>query len=181
MSSLGDRMKQRLVGAAVLVLAAVVFVPMLLDPGDEEPQPRERDIVTQPPVDAPARVVPLEADAKVPASAPAAPPAPPAEASTKPSAAPAKSPSKASTRTPTKTASRAGTFAVQLGSFSKADNAEGLRDKLLADGYAAFIETSGSVTRVYVGPQSSRAEAEKMVQKLLTETKLRGIVVNFSG
>ncbi len=72
-------------------------------------------------------------------------------------------------------------FAVQLGSFSKADNARGLRDKLVAGGYTAFVTTSGSVTRVYVGPQSSRAEAEKVLKKLLADTKLKGIVVNFSG
>ena len=71
--------------------------------------------------------------------------------------------------------------AVQLGSFSKADNARGLRDKLVAGGYTAFVTTSGSVTRVYVGPQSSRAEAEKVLKKLLADTKLKGIVVNFSG
>ncbi len=38
-----ERLKQRLVGAAVLVLAAVVFIPMLLDQGDgAPPQPPRR-------------------------------------------------------------------------------------------------------------------------------------------
>jgi cell division septation protein DedD len=72
-------------------------------------------------------------------------------------------------------------FAVQVGSFSKVDNARGLRDKLVARGYTAMAKTSGSVTRVYVGPQSSRAEAEKVLKKLLADFELKGIVVNFSG
>jgi DedD protein len=70
---------------------------------------------------------------------------------------------------------------VQLGSFSKAANARGLRDKLAAKGYAAFVKSAGSVTRVYVGPQSSRAAAEKMLKKLQAETKLEGIVVTLPG
>jgi cell division septation protein DedD len=56
-----------------------------------------------------------------------------------------------------------------------------LRDKLVAKGYTAFVKTTGSVTRVYVGPQKDRAEAEKMLAKLLAETKLKGIVVKLSG
>ena len=39
-----ERLKQRLVGAAVLVLAAVIFVPMLLDQGDGDPKPSARII-----------------------------------------------------------------------------------------------------------------------------------------
>jgi len=178
-----ERLKRRLVGAAVLVLAAVVFVPMLLDQGGGAPQqpprmvpsppPRivptqpPRIVPTQPPDDADARVVPLNRNAPVAAPVPAKP----TPAEDKPAArttiapAPAEPPG----------------FAVQLGSFSKADNARGLRDKLVAGGYKAFLKSSGSVSRVYVGPQRSRAEAEKMLKKLRTDTKLKGIVVNFSG
>ena len=70
---------------------------------------------------------------------------------------------------------------MQLGSFSKAENAEGLRDRLIAKGYAAYVESSGAITRVYVGPQPDRAQAEKLLKKLLAETKLKGIVVEHSG
>ena len=41
-----DRLKQRLVGATVLVLAAVVFVPMLLD-RDEAPPPRSERLIAR--------------------------------------------------------------------------------------------------------------------------------------
>ena len=166
-----DRLKQRLVGATVLVLAAVVFVPMLLD-RDEAPPPRSERLIAPPPVqDAPARVLPLDDRTPAAASAPAAKaPAPAVTPAKAPAAAPAKS-----------AAPGPAGYAVQLGSFSKAENATGLRDKLVARGYTAFVETEGSITRVYVGPQASREEAEKMLKKLLAETKLKGIVVDFSG
>ena len=68
-------------------------------------------------------------------------------------------------------------FAVQLGSFSNAANARGLRDKLEAKGYTAFVQTEGSVTRVYVGPQKSRAKADEVKKQLLEKAKLKGFVV----
>jgi len=177
-----ERLKRRLVGAAVLVLAAVVFVPMVLDQGGEAPQqlprivptPPPRIVPPQPPEDADARVVPL--DRRPPAATPA--PAPPAPAPAK--VEPAKV--EPATRTPIAPApGEPSGFAVQLGSFSKADNARGLRDKLIARGYKAFVKSSGSVSRVYVGPQHDRAEAGKMREKLLADTKLKGIVVEISG
>ena len=181
---MGERMKQRVIGAAVLVIAAVVFIPMLLDQqGGEVPEQVPRMVPSPsppspppalPPQDTDVRVVPLDQPIPVPAA-----PAEPAPAKSKPPAkavtAPAP-PAPAPKEPPVKSA-----FAVQLGSFSKAGNALGLRDKLKAKGYRAFVKTSGSVTRVYVGPQKNRAEAEKALKKLLADTKLKGIVVKVSG
>ncbi len=166
------RLKQRLVGATVLVLAAVVFIPMLLEQ-NEEPAPRAGRLLAPSPSDAASGpAAPAEERAPVLAPAPAA----------KAPAAPAPTPAKASGGSAASSKPAAGgRFAVQLGSFAKAENARGLRDKLVARGYTAFVETEGSISRVYVGPQPSRAEAERMVKKLLAETKLKGIVVNLSG
>ncbi len=162
-----ERLKRRLVGAAVLVLAAVVFVPMLLDQGGGPAQQPPRMVPSPPPEDADAGVVPLDRNAPVAAPVPAKP-------------APVEDKPAARTTIAPAPAERSG-FAVQLGSFSRADNARGLRDKLVARGYRAFVKSSGAVSRVYVGPQRNRAEAEKMLKKLLADTKLKGIVVNFSG
>ncbi len=175
-----ERMKQRLVGAAVLVLAAVIFVPMLLDQGDGEPKPAARIIQQSPPEpepqplpeDASARSVPLDSKRT------AAVPVPPVPAPEKPeSKLPAKTVKKAA---PAASSTKSG-FAVQVGSFSKASNARGLRDKLVAKGYTVFVKSSGSVTRVYVGPQSSRGEAEKVLKRLLADLRLKGIVVQPPG
>jgi len=159
-----DRLKQRLIGAVVLVLAGVIFVPMLLDRSGESPQAPAR--IMEPQHDAGTRVVPLDRSATTGVAAVPEPtePAKPV-AVEKPPAPPAVT---------------AG-FAVQLGSFSKSENAMGLRDKLVARGYAVFVKSSGSATKVYVGPQPDRAAAEKMLKKLRAETKLKGIVVDFAG
>ena len=180
---MAERMKQRVIGAAVLVIAAVVFIPMLLDQGGEVPEQVPRMVPSPsppsappplPPQDTDVRIVPLDQPPPVPAA-----PAEPAPAKNKPPAkaviAPAP-PAPAPREPLVKSA-----FAVQLGSFSKASNALGLRDKLKAKGYRAFVKTSGSVTRVYVGPQKNRTEAEKALKKLLADTKLKGIVVKVSG
>ncbi len=161
-----DRLKKRLVGALVLVLAGVILVPMLLDQSEESRQQ-------------PAPLMPLpedEASRNPPAQGSATTEAPrPLEAVVveKPPAWVVAAPA------PAEPATLSG-FAVQLGSFSKGENAMGLRDKLVASGYTAFVKTTGSVTRVYVGPQRDRAATEKMLKKLQVETKLKGIVVNFS-
>jgi DedD protein len=182
-----ERLKRRLVGAAVLVVAAVVFVPMVLDQGSETPPQPSRSIPSTSPLPLPTprlapentdvRVLPLESPvvplpAEPPKPAKIAKPAPPPKEK-----APAKVASKPAAPKP---AANSG-FAVQLGSFSKAGNAVGLRDKLNAKGYKAFMKTSGSVSRVYVGPQKTRAEAQKALEKLLADTKMKGIVVSYPG
>ena len=74
-------------------------------------------------------------------------------------------------------------WAVQLGSFSNAQNAITLRDKLRAQGYTAFVESAPgggtSMTRVYVGPELVRSRAVQVLEKLRTETRLKGIVVRY--
>ena len=176
-----ERMKQRVIGAAVLVIAAVVFIPMLLDQGGEVPEQVPRMVPSpsppsapppRPPQDTDVRIVPLDQPTPVPAA-----PAEPAPAKNKPPAKAVTAPAPPAPREPLVKSA----FAVQLGSFSKASNALGLRDKLKAKGYRAFVKTSGSVTRVYVGPQKNRTEAEKALKKLLADTKLKGIVVKVSG
>jgi DedD protein len=168
-----DRLKKRLVGAVVLVLAAVVFVPMILDQGGETPKPAPRIMPTETLEHSGVRVVPLDPTAIAPDPVPAEPtqpdktqraptPAPPVEMPKEPA------PATADTR-----------FAVQMGSFAKAANASGLRDKLKAKGYEAFVKSVGATTRVYVGPQSTRAEAEKALQALRADTKIKGILVKF--
>ena len=179
---MGERMKQRVIGAAVLVIAAVVFIPMLLDQqGGEVPDQVPRMIPSPSPPSPPPPLPPQDTDVRIvpldqPIPAPAAP-AEPAPAKNEPPAKAVTAPAPAAPKEPAVKSA----FAVQLGSFSKTSNALGLRDKLKAKGYRAFVKTSGSVTRVYVGPQKNRAEAEKALKKLLADTKLKGIVVKVSG
>ncbi|MBS0396455.1 MAG: SPOR domain-containing protein, partial [Proteobacteria bacterium] len=61
-------------------------------------------------------------------------------------------------------------WAVQLGSFTSRENAEGLAKGLRAKGYRAFVSEfrgSGRVLyRVRVGPEQDRARAEAVAARL---------------
>jgi DedD protein len=200
-------LKQRLVGAAVLVAVAVIVIPMLLDGPQPEltgesvsldiPQAPQRDREVReipltlpvtpradtsgtveserlPTVDiAPANRLDALAESAppiAPSSAPAAPNATPATSASASSEAPtAPTPSAAPVPTPSATASPGadpqGGFAVNLGSFTKASNAESLRSRLRGAGFPMLVETidldGKPATRLRAGPYGTRAEAER--------------------
>ena len=186
----------------MLVCAAVIVLPMVLSGNRDEP-PRETPAARPEPAPAPgrgfsSRIVPLEpVDPPAPRGAePAAetvaappPPAKPERPAPSPPAAPRPAPSppaatRAAEPTPAPAAPGAradGDWLVQLGSFSNARNARALRDRLRSGGYPAFTRSTthdgAKVTRVYVGPQASREQAEQMVSRLLRETRLKGMVL----
>jgi len=72
---------------------------------------------------------------------------------------------------PKPAASTTGMWAVQLGSFSNKENAEKLAADLRKQGYAAFLSQlkmdSGQLHRVRIGPQKDRESAEAMAARLL--------------
>lgn len=118
------------------------------------------------------------------APAPAAPPT--AQSAPAPAAvAPAKT-SSAGTKTAGGTASeRVGVTAwvVQLGSFSSADNANGLNDKLRKAGYPSYVErisqNSQQAFRVRIGPELLRSEAEALQKKIKAGMGLDSIVLQY--
>jgi cell division septation protein DedD len=71
-------------------------------------------------------------------------------------------------------------FAVQLGAFSKAADANALRDKLRAGGFSAFVEQvntdKGTLSRVRVGPVASRADADKLKAQVAAKVGINGMV-----
>jgi len=71
-------------------------------------------------------------------------------------------------------------FAVQLGAFSKAADANALRDKLRAGGFSAFVEQvktdKGTLSRVRVGPVASRADADKLKAQVAAKVGIDGMV-----
>ena len=71
-------------------------------------------------------------------------------------------------------------WAVQVGAFSDHANAEALRQRLRADGYAALKSTirsdAGESTRVAVGPIISREDAAALKQELERRYSLDAVV-----
>ena len=182
------QLKQRLIGAVVLVALAVIFIPMLLsgrgdlggsiDGSNIPPEPDFRfpPVPTAPkaPPVAAAPVVPLGDEVELPVE----PDKPaPAKNTVKTPVKPV--PSIAEKTAPTEPGQLSG-WVVQVGSFSARNNAQALRDKLREQGHASFMESikgaSGRVYRVRVGPELSKAAADKLRQRLAKESGLKGLV-----
>lgn len=168
--------RRRLVGAAALLLAAVIVLPMLLD---TSPRPVREDVaitVADPPssVLTPAERPP-PIDEKIAEPAPLRAEAPlveaPAKVARPPTAPPLQSAPPAAQVAPANAAAPATEkFAVQVAALSTSAAAKELVAQLKKGGFDAYIEavsTSGSTLhRVRVGPYAGREEAQRAVEKL---------------
>ena len=192
MALLDKGLRQRMVGALVLVALAVIFLPMLFSREDElqrvvvdapaMPQApamlsAELDPVSVPQVqDLPQEPVPgagLEASAPV-VEAPAVAVTEPA--ATKPAAAADVAPVPVSRLDAN---GLAVSWSVQLASLSSRASAESLQQTLRGKGYNAYIRNVDGMNRVFVGPVIERAEADRLRDQLTRLQKLNGFVVRF--
>lgn len=158
------KLKQRLIGGAVLIALAVIFLPMLVH--GPAPDSGVGDVSTRVP-DAPAgkfetRELPLG-----PAAGQAALPAPAASAPApaEPSTAPAEAPGKAATvHAPADPDVAAGQWAVSFGAYASARDADAVLSRLRQAGLEGFREEAElngrQAWRVRVGPYPDRALAE---------------------
>ena len=171
-NNLMDRaLQERVIGAIVLVIAAVLIVPVFLD-GPANDSDVVSQVVTLPGQNDQKRSmhrIVLDRDRTVPMPGNALSSTPESGPATAPQG---RSDVAASTRvaSPTATESSTGMWAVQLGSFSNQENAERLAADLRNQGYAAFLsklETgSGALHRVRIGPQKDRDGAESVAAQL---------------
>ncbi len=188
--SLEQRIKQRLVGAVVLVALAVIFLPMLLSgPVERTRVDIALDIPDEPVVDR-APALPSSdllqtpepgaelAEMPVPdvsAESAASIEPPPAISTQAPEPAP--EPSSDQSSAP---AGSAGLY-VQVGAFGSAENADYLARQLRDDGFSVrVVETAGAdrVThRVQVGPLADREAAEQASQRLAEAHELPGFII----
>jgi len=74
---------------------------------------------------------------------------------------------------------------VQVGSFGQEMNAAGLRERLEAAGFKVKLQAvelgKKHAYRVLVGPNASRADAEKLAEKLQSGQQLKGMVIEYPG
>jgi len=189
-------LKQRLVGATVLVALGVIFVPLILEGPSQtlvpemEALPEPEDQVISAPLESfPAPdAIPAEPDTAIiltdpqPAAvseAPAEPAQPVAEPEPEPE------PVAAAPEPETKPAKSAplGSWVVQMGSFSSEQNARRLRDKLRKNGFVTQVEKARiegkSRFRVRVGPFLERAEAEQSRKQIQDKLTLKGRVLSY--
>ncbi|MCL7461731.1 SPOR domain-containing protein [Pseudomonas sp. NW5] len=155
MALLDERLKQRIVGAVVLLALAAIFLPMLFS---REDRPRAVE------VQVPAPPAPPSIGAATPA-APTAAPAP-ADAATVPGSA-------------LDTAGLPVSWSVQLAGLSNLERARELQQTLRRQGYNAYLRSAGGLHRVLVGPLIQRAEAERMAAILGKKLKVQPMIVRF--
>jgi DedD protein len=181
------RVKERLVGASILVAIVVLVVPELLSgPKPAAPPPAPNAIAPEPirnvTVDLATSKAPAPSDAESPAAsgAQSAPgPAPSAAAASAAAAAPSTSaPSVAASahaaaapvETPAPSPISAAHWAVQLGSFASRANADNFVHQLKAQGLTAYVSSGGSGQslryRVRIGPLADREAAERTAGRL---------------
>ena len=198
-----QRLKERLVGAAVLIFIAVVFIPMFLTgPIDAEsitetniPErttekfnsrliPFNNSVTPDTPTNADAEVV--EEQPKIDVSKDDPIVNPNVESSSIPgSISEAEGSSNKSKPNKTVKDKQVGLTAwvVQLGSFSSKVNADKLNLTLRKSGFPAFVEpleqNNEVAYRVRVGPELLRADADALLKKIKENTKLDGIVLNY--
>jgi DedD protein len=190
------RVKERLVGASILVVLIVLIVPELLSgpaPGPvtprlpvSAPEPVRNVTVDLATNKAPAPEPAAEASAASsaqpmgtgssdaasaaaePTPAPPAPAAPPATVPSAPLETTAPPPTSAATAV--KPAAAGHSWAVQLGSFASHANADKLVRKLKAQGFSVYVLSGGSGPsvryRVRVGPVADRGAATQAAARL---------------
>ena len=175
-SEIRRRGRRRLIGAIVLVVLAVVFVPMILDSEPKRPQGQlSLDIPPKenaPPLPQPtpaagtarssAGVVPAQAGTQSPPAKAAPTPEPVAPAKQEPKPEPA--------------APKLEGFAVQVGAFKDEEKLAQARQKLAAAKIPHFVERRGDLNRLRAGPYPTREAAEKALASIKAAS-LQGQVV----
>ncbi len=198
-----QRLKERLVGAAVLVVIAVIFIPMLLTGPTDISSITKTNIPDLPTEKFNSKLIPLINDSLKPMED---------ENSMSGLISDSQSVidnekeiSAESNNVPVKTEKNNDTqdvdkkplenkivkdkpvgltaWVVQLGSFESKVNADKLNLSLRKVGFPAFVEplTKNGETnyRVRVGPEILRADADALLKKIKTKMKLDGIVLNY--
>ncbi|MCG8380027.1 MAG: SPOR domain-containing protein [Proteobacteria bacterium] len=185
-----QRLKERLVGAAVLVIIAVIFIPMILTGPVDTGSITKTNIPERPTEKFESKLVPIteqinpvisetrvEADTNIES-----------EVNTqvedvKTGEQTQQQPGSISTN---KTADKQvglTAWVVQMGSFTSKVNADQLKLKLQKSGFTAFVEPitqdKETVYRVRVGPELLRSDADKLLKNIKSKMDLEGMVLSY--
>lgn len=178
-----EGLKQRLIGAFVLLALGVIFIPVLFEPDPSLSVSRETLIPEAPAVEA-VRIEPPKPVADLEAAKP------PEEmyqmsvdngahqVAAEPESVGDDKPSQKAPILDDKGVVKA--WAVQVGSFKEAERAAVLTASLLERGYDAFSRGSADMTRVYVGPKADRAAVIALKKSLDQDLGSNTLIVSFT-
>jgi DedD protein len=192
----GRQLKQRIIGAIVLVALGVIFIPMILNRDDNnngisgtnipKKPPELQQLATQTPPAMPTPPTqPGETRTLVDKDTPPLPKATAALAQEPAGATQAVNPAEkpathAGTPAPGEAAKARG-WVVQIASYTDRNKALQLRDRLRKAKYASFVESltgkNGTLYRVRVGPVIKREEADKLHAQIVRQLKLKEALV----
>lgn len=149
-------LKQRIIGAIVLLALAVIFLPMLLQESGgtkislQKIPSRPTAPVVKAPTQTPIQMPAVQLQNPVQAAKPAAP-----------------------------------AWSLQLGAFANEKNANALLKRLQKAGYPAYIQIqngqAGKIMRVYIGPELERAKLEQEASALAQKMQIKGKIVPFKA
>lgn len=199
-------LKQRLVGAVVLVAVAVIFLPSVLR--QQQPEPVDvrtqipdppameslRFAVPEPPPNidpAPApetMFVPEETTQpvvdsveQIAESAPERETSPTSDQEGAP-AQPSQNPPQTAAPEATDSSDRAA-WVIQVASLSSTEGARRLRDRLQEQGYKAYVRSvminGNEVSRVYIGPKLERSAADAIKADIDQQLQVNALVLRF--
>lgn len=175
MKSSDDGLKQRLIGAIVLLALAVIFVPVLFNRKSLEPIDVKSQIPPKPKV----------ISVKIPS------PAPPPEVDLAPEPALMYVPDEATPAEPTpepiglSQEGKVKSWVLQVASFRERNHATALTAKLSAQGYTAYTRKSeyknGAVVRVFVGPKLDKKALLDAQAVIDAKYNLKSILLEFKA
>jgi DedD protein len=171
---MNDGLKQRLIGAIVLLAIAVIFIPTLFDRQTLEPVDSHSQIPRMPEVIMAPIVVAEPPVVESPAPAPAQMLIPSEEA---PASREPEPPSLNNNGVPKG-------WVLQLVSYTEEPKANQLRDQLIADKYPAYVRFAdtpkGRFYRVYVGPKLDKNKLLSEQQTLDARYKVKSILLDIT-
>jgi DedD protein len=198
-----QKLKERLVGAAVLVAVAVIFIPIIFTDSPETEVILGSNIPEKPETNFNSRIIPVIENDDKSSLTPSDPEniesenigseksqqndAPIIEQKVVAEKVISTKENNAekilTTEVEGNTTVGLSAWIVQLGSFTEEDNAQSLNEKLRTAGYPSFVEPlkrDGKISyRVRVGPEIKRSEADMLLKKLKEKMQLDGIVVSY--
>ncbi len=198
-----QRLKERLVGASVLMVVAVIFIPMILDGPIDSDSIEKTNIPQRPNQLEQSKLVPITdniktrvsieaqqvkadtATATVAVASDDAVSVNPenSEVNELKTSEPAQELDEKKAETSREKNVGLSAWVVQLGSFSTKLNADKLNLQLRKAGFPAFVEPQKKddalVYRVRVGPELLRADADKLLKAIKSKMDLDGIVLRY--
>jgi DedD protein len=179
-----EQQKKQLVGAAALLVSALILFPLLLDGSGYRERHLQERIPEAPELPARVDIEPVES---IPEreSEPAAPREPAVVSVPVPELADAVDAQKpqinAHQDTPVLDEQQVPVaWTLQLASFKDEANARSLRSELVDAGYKVYIRHGPDLVRVFVGPDLQRSRLEALQARLKSDYALDGMIVRFT-